>query len=1168
MENIGIEDPTDTKLSADESKAEELMNKHSFYDAKNLCWHTRLLWEDNPIEFTNVNRAASAASRIIKKYSKEGNETNWDNLQEVYQSNLDLGITEVVPKNDLKKVESFHYLNMSLVFKDSATTPVRPVFNANLEYGFGDNKTSFNKRLLEGPNLLPQLPQLLLRFRCYQHVAMLDISKLYSRIRLSKEDSEFQRFFWSTQKMGPNEQKANLKAFRHTRLIFGSRSSPYQAQWILRKHAELFGNEALSKNAYLDDIFIGNSNVKTVKKDLGQLIHVLNQGDFPSHKIISNTPEVLTDIEDSLKGPTDMAKIYGQQWNLITDTLSFNFKNKIDIEHNNNYTKRIILSEMMSLFDLLGLVQPYHLKIKLLFQNLCKIKLSWDDQIPQNFVEEFKSWIHELPLLQKINVKRCFLPPEGGRVCFIASFCDASNVGLGINTYIVSEDKHGIRYSQLALCKAKVLPLKANYTTPRGELAAAQLNARASNYVSEALAQAFGEKPDVFLFSDSEITLHRINNKPTKYKVWVANRITAIQKITDIAKWKYVKSKENPSDISSRSAYLREFIDSKLFWHGPEWLVDPKIEFQSVASQLSKENLLAEEEEIKKTLQSNALFLEKNNVIKDLLVKFNNWQKITKIIAWCKRFFINLKERLKGKQTSQTRSTRNTRQSKRPKINVMKEFDYDSLQLTPEEIAKSEILLFRYAQHEIFAEEIMLLKEDKDIQRSSSIKTLIPYLDQEDDILRHNSRILNYNPIILPKDHLVTLYYIKNVHLKYGHAGPSLTLYKVRKKVWLTSGRQQIKKAIYKCSCRPNIPLQERMGKLPIFRTENVQIWTHVGTDVLGPFYVKSDDGESTIKTFAILWTDLISRGIFVDLLKSADTLSVLQSMRKLTSMYGRAKMYYSDNASYYTKASNELKHFFKSIDWNQLKKQAQKFDGQWLFSTPASPFRNSTSERLVLTIKQALSKIVKRALLNFTELQICLLEISSYINNRPIGFVSSDPDDDIQAISPSLLTIGREIEPFGNYDGSLPDFKEIYERRNELIKEFLTVWKANYLNSLSPTNKWLRRNPYKLKEDMIVFIKDENRMKDLWQKGRITKIIHSKSDGLPRTVELKTVKGKIVRPIQKLSLPESAIIEENDSDTPGQRYLSVHIKSLSIPEILDQKELQRFLSIRQEQNI
>ena len=474
-----------------------------------------------------------------------------------------------------------------------------------------------------------------------------------------------------------------------------------------------------------------------------------------------------------------------------------------------------------------------------------------------------------------------------------------------------------------------------------------------------------------------------------------------------------------------------------------------------------------------------------------------------------------------------------------------------------------EIVMFKYAQHQSFSEEIALLSEGEEIQKSSSIKNLIPYLDQKDKILRHNSRIMNYNPIIVPKDHPITLYYIKHIHLKYGHAGPSLTLYKLRKRVWLTSGRQQVKKALFKCSCRPNIPLHERMGKLPTFRTENIQIWTHVGTDVLGPLYVKSDDGESTIKTFAILWTDLISRGIFVDLLYSADTLGVLQSMRKLTAIYGSPKLYYSDNASYYKKSSVELKHFFKSIDWNQVNQQSKKFNGQWLFATAASPFRNGTSERLVSTIKQSLAKIIKKSLLSFTELQICLLEISAYINNRPIGFLPSDPKDDIQAISPSLLTIGREIEPLGTYDGSLPDLKEIYHNRNSMLKEFLLNWKVNYLNELSPTKKWLKRNPYKLKEGMILLIKDENRMKDLWQKGIITKIICSKSDGIARTVELKTLKGKLVRPIQKCALPESLVIE-SDMESASQNNLSLHISSVAMPEISEEEELKILLSLSQ----
>ena len=319
------------------------------------------------------------------------------------------------------------------------------------------------------------------------------------------------------------------------------------------------------------------------------------------------------------------------------------------------------------------------------------------------------------------------------------------------------------------------------------------------------------------------------------------------------------------------------------------------------------------------------------------------------------------------------------------------------------------------------------------------------------------------------------------------------------------------------------------MGKIPLWRTEKPTIWTRVGTDVFGPFWVKTEDNQSTVKTFAILWTDLVSRGVMVDLLYSADTEGVLRSLRKLTATYGSARIYYSDNASYYTKASKELKNFVTSIDWHQLQKQAQKWNAEWIFATAASPFRNATSERLVSTFKQALSTTIKKSLLTFPELATCLTEISSYINNRPIGFLTSDSQDDMHPVSPSLLTIGREIEILGDYQGKDPDLEELYHHRKKTIEDFLKNWVALYLQNLSPTNKWLARNPYKIKPGMVLFIKDENKMKDLWAKGVVTKVIYSKDDNIPRTVELRTATSrKIVRPIQKLALPECEIIDED----------------------------------------
>ena len=1181
LENVGIEDPsTSSQLSAEEQKAEELMEKNTYYDGENKCYHTRLLWIDEPMPYPNIRRASAAATRMVKRFSKEDQEDAWNSIEKIYKSNLADGISEVVPSKDLKKTEDFHYICMSMVFKpESATTPVRPVYNANQE--FGPEKTSFNKKLIEGPNYLPQLPALLIKFRYYSTVALLDISKLYSRIRLPVEDAEYQRFFWAEEKMEPNDEKAKLKAYRQTRLIFGSRSSPFQAQWVLKKHAETHDNFYLKNFTYLDDIFVGDNDAGIVAKELKNLIWILQEGDFPAQKIVSNNQKILEDLEESQKGPTEIHKIYGQIWNLKSDFLTLNFKKEKIPEVGKIFTKRECLSYMMSLYDLTGIIQPYHLKAKLIFQKSCELKLGWDEELPNPLQENFQKWIEEWPLLERITVNRCFLPKNGGKICYLASFSDSSNDGLGVNVYVVSEDAEGVRTSELAFCKAKVLPLNQNYTTPRSELAAANLSARAGNYVADALTTILRYKPKVYYFSDSEITLYRLKNKAETYKTWVSNRLKAIQDSTEVGNWKKVDTSENPSDISSRGMSLNQLINSDLFFHGPKWLTDKFIKFKNVG-EISEDELSLDSVEVKKAFQVtghqlNVLFAsldEEEDVIQDILKRHNNWRKSVNIITWIRRLWTNLKHKVENSKTSKSQKMALRNQAKKKK----RQINYDELYLNQEEVTSTETLLFKYAQSKEFAEEISMLNGGSEIPKTSSIRKLIPILDENNGLLKHKSRIVGYNPIILPKDHQVTRLFIQDIHKKFGHSGPSLTLYKVRKRVWILSGRLQVKKAIYKCDCRKTILLNERMGQIPSWRTQNPTIWSRVGTDVLGPFYVKKDkitskqqesnedgdeDESKTIKTFAILWTDLVSRGVMVDLLYSADTEGVLRSLRKVTSIYGSAKIYYSDNASYYKKSSLEIKQFMASIDWPKVRKQAEKFNGQWLFSTEAAPFRNATSERLVSTIKQSLYKIIQKNVLPFQELQTCLLEVSAYINNRPIGFLSSDNMEDMKPVSPSLLTIGREIDILGDYNGQDPTLQELYYHRTKTIEDFLKNWTALYLQNLSPTKKWLEKNPYKIKEGMVLFIKDENKMKDLWKKGIVTKVIRSKTDNLPRTIQLRTSKSKkITRPIQKLAIPEWEIVEEEDH-IPTTNHI-LNMEDVAIPEMTEEEEIQNYLSLKQ----
>ena len=122
------------------------------------------------------------------------------------------------------------------------------------------------------------------------------------------------------------------------------------------------------------------------------LIQVLKEGDFPAQKIVSNNMQVLKDLDESQKGPKDIHKIYGQLGNLKNDQITLNFEKQKVISEEKLFTKRECLSQMMSLFDLTGLVQPYHLKAKLIFQKSCELKLDWDEKLPNPLQENFQKW--------------------------------------------------------------------------------------------------------------------------------------------------------------------------------------------------------------------------------------------------------------------------------------------------------------------------------------------------------------------------------------------------------------------------------------------------------------------------------------------------------------------------------------------------------------------------------------------------------------------------------------------------------------------------------------------------------------------------------------------------------------------------------------------------------
>ena len=67
--------------------------------------------------------------------------------------------------------------------------------------------------------------------------------------------------------------------------------------------------------------------------------------------------------------------------------------------------------------------------------------------------------------------------------------------------------------------------------------------------------------------------LHIIHNSRKRFPVFVANRVSIIERHTDVSDWKYIPSKVNPSDITTRPITMEAFLNSKTWLNGPKFLL-------------------------------------------------------------------------------------------------------------------------------------------------------------------------------------------------------------------------------------------------------------------------------------------------------------------------------------------------------------------------------------------------------------------------------------------------------------------------------------------------------------------------------------------------------------------------------------------------------------------
>ena len=136
-------------------------------------------------------------------------------------------------------------------------------------------------------------------------------------------------------------------------------------------------------------------------------------------------------------------------------------------------TKRKLLSVTARFYDPLGLLSPLILPFKCMFQEICQLKVEWDEALPKDLTSRWKELVEDIEGVSSFTIPRCIMDgieAEQVKCIQLHGFADASRIAYGANVYVrvTTSDGH---YSHLLAFKTRIAPLKGE-TIPRLELMA------------------------------------------------------------------------------------------------------------------------------------------------------------------------------------------------------------------------------------------------------------------------------------------------------------------------------------------------------------------------------------------------------------------------------------------------------------------------------------------------------------------------------------------------------------------------------------------------------------------------------------------------------------------------------------------------------------------------
>ncbi|CAD7085157.1 unnamed protein product [Hermetia illucens] len=345
------------KLQVDDIIEKHIRKNGTRYEAS-LLWRNDKCTIDN-----NRGGALKGLRRSLVKLSEDPEKLR--QYDEIIWEMISSGVAEICDEAEKTNERTYFMPHRPVYREERETTKMRIVFNASARSG---GNPSLNDLLWSGPNLLPDILKMILNFRLGKHGITADIERAFLQIELAQKDRKVHRFFWILSL----DDLLSIIILQMNRVTFGVTCSFHLIEALL-KHLE---DESINfpetcellKSFYVDDLIVSVDDFEDAVKLFNETREILSRASMNIRKWKSNNEKLRQIFDTNESNNISKHKVLGLIWFMEIDTLAVDLQKLCQQISFDVVTKRTILQTLASFYDPLGMLSPFVIKMKLIFQ--------------------------------------------------------------------------------------------------------------------------------------------------------------------------------------------------------------------------------------------------------------------------------------------------------------------------------------------------------------------------------------------------------------------------------------------------------------------------------------------------------------------------------------------------------------------------------------------------------------------------------------------------------------------------------------------------------------------------------------------------------------------------------------------------------------------------------